>query len=45
MLRIRSGHSKLAMDDKTSQEEKCRCGEYETVEHVRAVSCKIVGQR
>ena len=48
MLRLRSGHSKLAMHDKISDEQKGRCGANESVEHVllhRAVSCMVVEQR
>ena len=34
LLRLRSGHSKLAAHNKTTEESQCQCGADKTVEHV-----------
>ena len=34
LLRLRSGHSRLAAHNKTTEDSQCRCGADETVEHV-----------
>ena len=48
LLHLRSGHSRLAAHNKTTEENQCRCGADETVEHVLLYcdcTCSVIQHR